>query len=118
MKIPGSLLERPPTCNRTEPLTSFPCPALASSFAIHDWSKTMPRFTIETTYRMPYYRHGVYDAATPEEACRLAIEDDDWSCELPDHECAGPTYVTGIWKGGGAAYEGSMKKLGVVRRPD
>lgn len=66
----------------------------------------MPRFTIETTYRMPYYRHAVYDAATPEEACRLAIEDDDWSCELPDHECAGPTYVTGIWKGGGAAYEG------------
>ncbi|MFU0506253.1 hypothetical protein [Pseudaminobacter sp. NGMCC 1.201702] len=66
----------------------------------------MPRFTIETTYRMPYYRHAVYNAATSEEACRLAIEDDDWSCELPDHECAGPTYVTGIWKGGGAAYEG------------
>ncbi|RWE81077.1 MAG: hypothetical protein EOS63_10370 [Mesorhizobium sp.] len=66
----------------------------------------MSRFTIETTYRMPYYRHRVYDAATPEEACRLAIEDDDWSSELPDYECAGPTYVTGIWKGGGAAYEG------------
>jgi hypothetical protein len=66
----------------------------------------MPRFTIETTYRIPYYRHGVYDAATPEEACRLAIEDDDWSCEQPDHECDGPTYVTGIWKGGGAVYEG------------
>lgn len=66
----------------------------------------MPRFTIETTYRMPYYRHAVYDAATPEEACRLAMEDHDWSRELPDHECAGPTYITGIWKGGGAAYEG------------
>lgn len=37
----------------------------------------MPRYTIETTYRMPYYRHGVYDAPTPEDACRLAIEDDD-----------------------------------------
>ncbi|RWB66058.1 hypothetical protein [Mesorhizobium sp.] len=66
----------------------------------------MPRITIETTYRMPYHRHRVYDAATPEEACRLAIEDDDWSSELPDYECAGPTYVTGVWKGGGAAYEG------------
>lgn len=66
----------------------------------------MSRFTIETTYRIPYYRHAVYDAATSEEACRLAIEDDDWSCELPDHKRAGPTYVTGIWKGAGAAYEG------------
>lgn len=66
----------------------------------------MPRFTIETTYRLPYYRHGVYDAATPEDACRLAIEDEDWACELPDHECPGPAYVTGIWKGGDGAYEG------------
>lgn len=65
----------------------------------------MPRFTIETTYRMPYYRHAIHDASTVEEACRLAIEDDDWSCELPDHECVGPTYVTGIWEGA-AAYEG------------
>lgn len=64
----------------------------------------MPKFTIEATYRMPYYRQRTYDAATPEEACRLAIEDDDWSGELPDYECPGPTYVTGIWEGEGTAY--------------
>ena len=66
----------------------------------------MPTFTIETTYRMPYYRQCSYEAETPEQACRLAIKDEDWSGELPDYECAGPTYVTGIWKGWDAAYEG------------
>lgn len=25
----------------------------------------MPKFTIETTYRMPHYRHSTYDAASP-----------------------------------------------------
>lgn len=68
----------------------------------------MPKFTIEATYRMPYYRQRTYDAATPEKACRLAIEDEDWSEELPDFECAGPTYITGIWKGTNAAYTGEV----------
>lgn len=66
----------------------------------------MPKFTIEASYRMPYYRQRIYDAATPEKACRLAIEDEDWSGELPDYECAGPTYITGIWRGTDSAYEG------------
>jgi hypothetical protein len=66
----------------------------------------MPDFTVEATYRMPYYRQRTYDAATSEEACRLAIEDDDWESELPDYECPGPTYITGIWKGTDAAYDG------------
>ena len=44
----------------------------------------MPKFTVEATYRMPYYRQRTYDAATSEEACRLAIEDDDWESELPE----------------------------------
>lgn len=66
----------------------------------------MPKFTIEVTYRMPYYVQRTYDASTPEEACRLAIEDEDWSGELPDFECAGPTYVTGVWRGTDTAYEG------------
>jgi hypothetical protein len=64
----------------------------------------MPLFTIETTYRMPYYRQRTYRAATIEQACRRAIEDDDWDCELPDYECPGPTYVTGIWKGRDTAH--------------
>lgn len=66
----------------------------------------MPRFTIETTYRIPYYRQHTYEAATFAQACRLAIDDEDWEDELPDYECVGPTYVTGIWKGGNSAYEG------------
>ena len=66
----------------------------------------MPKFTVEATYRMPYYRQRTYDATTVEEACRRAIEDDDWESELADYECAGPTYITGIWKGADTAYAG------------
>ena len=57
----------------------------------------MPAFTIETSYRLPVYRHQTYDAANVEEACRLAIDDDDWTHEQRDHESSGETYVTGIW---------------------
>lgn len=66
----------------------------------------MPLYTIETTYHLPVYRHCTYGAASADEACELAIEDDDWSSELPDHETAGQTFVTGIWRGRDAAYEG------------
>lgn len=66
----------------------------------------MPLYTIETTYHLPVYRQGTYEAASVDEACELAIEDDDWSCELPDHETAGQTFVTGIWRGRDAAYQG------------
>jgi hypothetical protein len=37
----------------------------------------MPNFTIETTYHLPIYRHRRYAPDTLEEACRLAIQDDD-----------------------------------------
>ena len=66
----------------------------------------MPLYTIETTYHLPVYRQGTYEAASADEACELAIEDDDWSCELPDHETVGQTFVTGIWRGWDSAYEG------------
>ena len=66
----------------------------------------MPLYTIETTYHLPVYRHCTYEAASADEACKLAINDDDWSCELPDHETAGETFLTGIWRGRDAAYEG------------
>jgi hypothetical protein len=65
----------------------------------------MPAYTIEATYRVPVYRQRTYDAATPAEACRQAIEDDDWSNDKLDYEAAGETYVTGIWLG--AAYSGA-----------
>jgi hypothetical protein len=67
----------------------------------------MPIYTIETTYRVPVYRQRTYDAATPADACRQAIEDDDWSNDKLDYECAGETYVTGIWLGADAAYSGN-----------
>lgn len=66
----------------------------------------MPAYTVETTYRVPVYRHRTYHAATPAEACRQAIEDDDWSNDKLDYEAAGETYVTGIWLGADAAYSG------------
>lgn len=67
----------------------------------------MPKFTIETTYRTPYYRHRTYDAPTAEEAWRRAVDDDDNEGELPDYETTGDTYVTGIWIGEDAAYKGA-----------
>jgi hypothetical protein len=33
--------------------------------------------TIETTYRLPVFRHKTYEAETLAHACRLAIEDDN-----------------------------------------
>ena len=33
------------------------------------------------------------------EACRLAIEDDDWEGQKEDYESSGETYVTGAWPG-------------------
>ncbi|NWG24491.1 MAG: hypothetical protein HXY30_08790 [Pseudorhodoplanes sp.] len=66
----------------------------------------MPTYTVETTYRVPVYRQRTYHAATPAEACRQAIDDDDWSNNKLDYEAAGETYVTGIWLGVDAAYSG------------
>ena len=71
----------------------------------------MPVFTIETTYRLPVYRHQTYEAATIDEACRRAIDDDDWSDEKCDYESAGETYVTGIWSGENAAYSGAAQPI-------
>ena len=66
----------------------------------------MPIFTLETTYRLPVYRQRSYEAASLAEACRLAIEDDDWDNEKRDYETAGETYVTGAWEGRDTAYSG------------
>lgn len=67
----------------------------------------MPEFTIETTYRLPVFRHRTYVADTPTAACRLAVKDDDWSSQKEDYNSAGETYVTGIWDGADAAYRGT-----------
>ena len=57
----------------------------------------MPQFTIETTYRLPVSRQRRYEVATPDEACRLTIEDDNWSEQKEDYESSGETYITSIW---------------------
>lgn len=66
----------------------------------------MPQFTIEATFRMPCYRQRTYCASTIEDACRLALEDEDWASPTLDWECAGETYITGIWSGADMAYQG------------
>jgi len=71
----------------------------------------MPRFTVETSYRLPVYRQQTYEAATIEQACRLAIEDDDWPDEKRDYESAGETYVSGIWAGADTPYRGAAVSI-------
>lgn len=66
----------------------------------------MKTYTIETTYRVPNYRQRTHSAETVEDACRLAIADEDWTGALPDFETAGETYVTGAWESADAAYSG------------
>lgn len=66
----------------------------------------MPKFTIETTYRLPVYRHRTYEAATVEEACRMALEDQDWESAEKDYDSSGPEHITGAWKGADSAYGG------------
>ncbi|BCH27834.1 hypothetical protein [Mesorhizobium sp. L-8-3] len=68
----------------------------------------MPDFTIEATYHLPVFRQRTYSADTPEAACRLAIEDNDWSDQKEDYESSGETFVTGIWQGADAAYRGPI----------
>jgi hypothetical protein len=64
----------------------------------------MPDFTIEATYYLPVYRHRTYSADTIAEACRLAVEDENWDTEKFDYETAGENYVTGIWPASVAPY--------------
>lgn len=71
----------------------------------------MPQFTIETTYHLPIFRHSIYSAGTPEAACRLAIEDNDWSGQREDYESSGESHVTGIWQGADAAYRGQANSV-------
>ncbi|WP_412066911.1 hypothetical protein [Rhizobium sp. SYY.PMSO] len=76
----------------------------------------MPDYTIETSYRLPAYRHRTYQADTVVLACRKAIEDGDWSGEKLSYEDAGETYVSGIWNGVDAAYSGPA--IPIARRPE
>ena len=74
----------------------------------------MPQFTIETTFRMPYYRQRTYYAMTIEDACRLALDDQDWASPTLDWECAGETYITGVWSGADMAYKGKALPISSI----
>lgn len=67
----------------------------------------MPDYTIETMYHLPVYRRRTYRAATVAQACRLAVEDEDWAARSLDHDSAEETFVTGIRDGADAAWSGS-----------
>lgn len=66
----------------------------------------MPKFTIESTFRVPHYRHTTYEAATFEEACKMAMEDQDWDHQKADYDSSGPEHITGAWEGEDSAYSG------------
>jgi hypothetical protein len=84
---------------------NFPdlCPASRRAFSFLEVSVTM--YTIETTYHLPVYRQHSYEASSLEEACRLAVEDDDWSDQKEDSDSARETYVSGAWPGSDNAYK-------------
>ena len=71
----------------------------------------MPVFTIETTYRLPVYRHQTYKAATIDEACRLRYRRRRLVYRKTRLQSAGETYVTGIWSGENAAYSGAAQPI-------
>ena len=66
----------------------------------------MAIFTIETSYSLPVYRQANYEAESIEDACRLALVDDDWSGERLDFETSGETNISGVWLGADSAYRG------------
>ena len=66
----------------------------------------MGHFVVETAYHLPVSRHLQVDVSSLEEACRLAIDDDNWEDERSDYENAGERYVTGIWTDTDRAYSG------------
>jgi hypothetical protein len=68
----------------------------------------MPTFTIETAFHLPVYRHRSITADTLEEACRLAIADEDWWDQKHDYDNSGATYISGAWAGEDAAYHGPV----------
>lgn len=59
----------------------------------------MPVYCVETSFHLPIYRQATFEAHSLEDACRLALEDGDWSNEQADYDCAGETYVSGAWLG-------------------
>ncbi len=56
----------------------------------------MTRFRVDTEYHLPGYRRRFYEAATIEDACRMATSDEEWDDEQCDVDSSGDTYVADI----------------------
>ena len=91
----------------------------------------MDEFTLELCYRLPVYQHVTIRAASIEDACRLALETQDWDrgkhdydCIVPfsggKHDCesSGPTFVAEAWHGADAAYQGQTVEVPLPFRED
>jgi hypothetical protein len=66
----------------------------------------MGLFTIETSYRLLFYKRRTYEADTIELACELAIADEAWEDVKSDFETVSDAFVTGVWEGRDTAYTG------------
>lgn len=65
----------------------------------------MPKYTIERQYLMPVYQHVVVEAASPREACEIAlgihptVPEPEWTNDQYDVECSYPTEITRMVEG-------------------
>lgn len=51
-------------------------------------------WTIERQYLAPVFQHIRVEASSPEEACQKALDQEDWTGQRVDYECARETEVT------------------------
>jgi hypothetical protein len=54
------------------------------------------KYAIERQYLLPIYQHLVIEAGSVEDACRQAVEHDDWQSAQEDCDGARPTTITAI----------------------
>ena len=78
----------------------------------------MPAITLELTYLLPVYQHVTIQAASVEDACRIALEQETWEHARNDYDSSGPTFVNGIWRGHDAAYSGKAARIPMAFREE
>lgn len=78
----------------------------------------MTEFTLELCYRLPVYQHVTIRAASIEDACRLALETQDWDRGKHDYDSSGPVFVAEAWRGADTAYHGQTVEVPAAYRED
>lgn len=68
----------------------------------------MSTFTVERAYLAPVFQHLTVEAATVEEAMRLALAHDDWEGSKTDYETSGETRIEKVWNGTEAYAPGTL----------